>query len=166
MNEFQMHRTRRNGKPVLTAREEAFISAYPEGSSKDAPSAAAEAGYKSPHKIASQLMHQPHIVAEIKRRKAIRRESEEFDIDKLLEWSAYSATFDPTTIFKPGTKELLPMAKWPDQRLCRMVESIRISTDKNGTKHVEIKFMSRTPSFYRMAMLMGVLKKNPVVAKL
>src|SRR5208283_483955 len=150
-----MRRTRRNGKPVLTAGEEAFISAYLEGSSKDAPSAAAKAGYKSPHKIPSQLMHQPHIVAEIKRRKAIRRESEEFDIDKLLVWSAYCATFDPTAIFKPGTKELLPMTKWPDQRLCRVVEGIRITTDENGTKHVEIKFMSRAPNLYRMARLMG-----------
>jgi phage terminase small subunit len=160
-----MHRTRRNDKPVLTVREEAFISAYLEGASKDAPSAAAKAGYKSPHKIASLLMHQPHIAAEIERRAATRRESEEFDIHKLLEWSAYCATFDPTTIFKPGTKELLPMAKWPDPRLCRMIEGIRTSTDKNGTKHVEIKFMSRTPNYYRMARLMGVLKKNPVVAQ-
>ena len=45
------------GKPVLTAREEAFISDNLEGSSKDAPTAAAKAGYKSPHKIASKLMH-------------------------------------------------------------------------------------------------------------
>jgi len=161
-----MHRTRRNDKPVLTVREEAFISAYLEGASKDAPSAAAKAGYKLPHKIASLLMHQPHIAAEIERRAATRREREEFDIHKLLEWSAYCATFDPTSIFKPGTNELLPMAKWPDPRLRRVVEGIRIIETKNGTKHIKINFMSRTPSFYRMAMLMGVLKKNPVVAKL
>ena len=65
-----MHRIRRNGKPVLTPREEAFISAYLDGAGKDAPSAAAKAGYKSPHKIASQLMHQQHIGAEIERRAA------------------------------------------------------------------------------------------------
>ena len=38
------------------------------------------------------------------------------------------------------------MAKWPDQRLCRVVEGIEVITDKNGTKHVKIKFMARPPN--------------------
>jgi hypothetical protein len=37
--------------------------------------------------------------------------------------SAYCATLDPMTVFKPGANELSPMSKSPDQRLCRRVDS-------------------------------------------
>ena len=109
-------------------------------------------------------MHEPRIAAEIERRVAIPRESEEFDIHKLLEWSAYCATFDPMTIFKPGTRELLPMEKWPDQRLRRIVESIKISEDKDGTKRIEIGFISRSRNFRFLTRPMGALKKRPIAA--
>ena len=104
-------------------------------------------------------MHEPHIAAEIKRRIAIRRESDQFDIHKLLEWLAYSATFDPTTIFKRGTKELLPMTKWPDQRLRYMVERVKISGKKDGTKRIKFGFTSRSRSARILTKLTGALKK-------
>ena len=160
---LDMHRARRTGKRVLTPKEESFISAYLGGASS-APSAAAKAGYKSPQKVAFQLLHKPHIAAEIgRRRRAIRREKEEFDIHKLLEWLSFSATFDPTTIFKPGTSELLPPAEWSDQRLLRLVESIKSTEDEDGTKSTEVRFVSRNPNLDLIARLKGVPRKIPVM---
>ena len=158
-----MDRAHRNVKSLLTPKEEAFISAYL-GSASNAVSAAAKAGYKSPRRVAFQLMHRPHIAAEIERRRAVWRESDEFDIHKLQEWLAYSATFDPTTIFKPGTKELLPMSKWPDQRLRYMVESVKISEKKDGTKRIKFGFTSRSRSARLLTKLTGALKKVQAAA--
>jgi phage terminase small subunit len=134
-----MNCAHRNGKTSLTPKENAFISAYLGGASS-AASAAANAGYKSPHKVAFRIIHKRHIAAEIERRSAIRRENEKFDINKTQQLLAYFATFDRTTAFKPGTKELLPMAKWPDQRLCRAVDSIKFRDGKDGTKLIKIGF--------------------------
>jgi phage terminase small subunit len=66
----------RNGKPVLTAMEQAFVSAYV-GGATSAVQAAAEAGYKSPQKLAFILMQKPHVMAEIERRPQALREREE-----------------------------------------------------------------------------------------
>ncbi len=110
-------------------------------------------------------MHKPHIAAEIveRRRRAIRREKEKLDIHKLLEWLPHSATFDLTTIFKPGTSELLPPAEWPDQRLLRLVESIKSTEDEDGTKRTEVRFISQNPNLDRIARLRGVPRKIPVM---
>jgi len=47
-----------------------------------------------------------------------------------------------------------------------MVQSSRISKDKDGTKRIKIGFMSRSRNFRLLSRLMGALKKGPVAVAL
>ena len=47
-----------------------------------------------------------------------------------------------------------------------MVQSSRISKDKDGTKRIKIGFMSRSRNFRLLSRLMGALKKGPVAVPL
>lgn len=154
-----MRRARKNnGEPVLTAKERAFITAYTSGSS-NALQAAIEAGYKSPAKESYQLLRRPHVVAEIERRQALMREGEDFDLKRLKEWTVFAATFDMSSIFKPGTWQMLPMDDWPDQRLRRLVEKVKVTKNKDGTVTVQVYFSPRNPNLDRIGQLMGVKKR-------
>ena len=46
-----------------------------------------------------------------------------------------------------------------------MVQSSRISKDKDGTKRIKIGFMSRSRNFRLLSRLMGALKKGPVAVE-
>ena len=110
------------------------------------------------------------MVAAIERRQAKLRDNEDFDIKKLLSWSAFAGTYDATGIFEPGTYNVLPMSQWPDPRLKRLVDRFKVTektfTTKDGgtttIRTVEVAFMPRAASLDRVAALMGVPKRIKV----
>ncbi len=120
-----MHRTRRNGRLLLTPKERAFISAYLDGANS-ALSAAAKAGYRWPGKVASQLLHKPLIAAEIERRQAARRQREEFNAAKLMDKLVFIVQMDPTSIIEPSTWKVLEPKDWPVQELRSLVKSFEM----------------------------------------
>jgi hypothetical protein len=62
-------------------------------------------------------------------------------------------------IFYPGTYRIMPLHKWSDQNLCRLVEQFETigTTDKRGRRvtRVKVRFSSRTEALNRVAALMG-----------
>jgi phage terminase small subunit len=156
-----MNRARKNGKPILTVREGAFISAYTR-SGGNALQAAIKAGYKSPQKDSFQLMRRPHVVAEIDRRQKLLRGKEEFNLEKLFDWAVYGALHDGASIIDKEKFEILHPSKWSDQRQRRLIDSIKMTTRGEGRSKVstiEVKFAARHQFFDRIALLMGVSKK-------
>ncbi len=155
---------KKDGQPVITAMERKFITAYTTGS-LNALEAARAAGYKSAAKESFNLLRRPHILAEIKRRQYLLRRNEDFNLGRLLNWSAFAATFDIGEIFKPGTFKILPLSKWPNQRLRRLVERVKVTEKDNGDIVTEVSFIPRNPNFDRVAALMGVQKRVPQMAE-
>jgi len=157
-----MKRTyKQSGEPRLTTMEEAFVHAYVRD--PNAVAAARAAGYKSVLKVAAQLMQRPPVRDEIDRRQALLREKEEFNLETLFNWSVYGATYDAASIVDKDTFEILHPSKWPDQRLRKLVESIKTTSkmDSDGTTKTvtEVRFASRHPFYDRVALLMGVRKR-------
>jgi len=66
-------------------------------------------------------------------------------------------------ILDKDTFEILHPSKWPDQRLRKLVESIKTTSkmDSDGTTKTvtEVRFASRHPFYDRVALLMGVRKR-------
>jgi len=157
-----MKRTyKQSGEPRLTTMEAAFVNAYVRD--PNAVKAARAAGYKSVLKVAAQLMQRPPVRDEIDRRQALLREKEEFDLERLFDWSVFGATHDGASILKGDTFEILHPKEWPDQRMRKLVESIKTTTtiDSKGDKKTvtEVKFAGRHAFYDRIASLMGVRKK-------
>jgi len=157
-------RNRKTGKPVLTAKEEAFVSFYMRGS--NALRAAKDAGYRSPQNASFTLLRKLAVVAEIERRQALLREKENFDLGALLDWTVFAATHDAGEILKPGTFEILPPDQWPDPRKRSLIESFETTTtttrDGETRTSVKIKFTPRSSHFDRAGFLMGMRKKLDV----
>jgi phage terminase small subunit len=157
-----MKRThKQSGQPRLTTMEEAFVKAYVRD--PNAVKAARAAGYQSVLKVANQVKRRPLVAAEIDRRQKLLREKEEFDLERLFEWSVFGATYDAALILKGATFEILHPRKWPDQRMRRLIDSFRttVAIGRDGEKKVvtEIKFAARHSHFDRIAMLLGARKK-------
>lgn len=153
---------KKNLKPTFTPKELLFIEYF---TTKEAnvSAAARYAGYSLANKGLSSLLKLPRIANEIRRRQQIAEQNVNFNINKLLEWSAAAATYDISSIFVPGTFEILPVADWPDKRLKQLCEGVKVvtTTSKDGERRttMEVKFLSRNPNFDRIAMLMGVPKR-------
>lgn len=156
---------KKTGKLALTAKEQVFVNAYVR--EPNAAKAARAAGYKSVLKVAAQLIQRPPVRDEIDRRQALLRDREDFNLNKLMDWSVEAATFDIGEIFREDTFEILPPAKWPNQRLRHFVQSFKTTYDeKTGRrKSVEVKFGSRSQHLDRIALLMGVGRNSRVKAE-
>ena len=155
------HKT--NGTLVLTEMEEAVIDAYTQGAAT-AVQAAREAGYKQAVKLSYALLQKPHIKKEIERRQKLLQDRSDFGLQRLMDWTAFAATYNPKSIFRTGTFEILPLDEWPDQQLCRLVEKFKVTefTDKDGnvTRKIEVGFIGRNPNLDRLAAMMGVKKAH------
>jgi len=155
-----MNRARKNGKPILTEKERAFIDLYLRSS--NALKSAREAGYRSAEKASFTLLRKPHMVVEIERRQKLLREKEEFSLEQLFDWSCFGAIHDGASIIDKEKFEILHPSKWPDQRQRRLIDSVKMTTRGEGPSKVstiEVKFAARHQFFDRIALLMGVSKK-------
>lgn len=136
-----------------------FIENYTVGA-MSCIAAARAAGYCHPEVKGSSLLKMPYIAAEVERRRAMLEERSDFKLRDLLEFSVLAATYDPSSIMVPGTNQFRPMSEWPNQRLRRLVESVKTKrfTDSKGnvTEQVEYRFIQRNPNLDRIAHLFGV----------
>jgi len=161
-----------SGPRPLNNRELKFIDLYLRNG--NAYQAAVQAGYskRGAARQSYELLQRPAVKAEIERLQLALREKRLMSISELFEWSCFIATCDLGEIYKPGTFEVLPLDKWPDERLRKVVERVkrtprRVRDPKTGktttTTTVEVAIPSRNAALERIARMLGVKKGIPVM---
>jgi phage terminase small subunit len=147
------------GRPArtITDKQQAFIAEYAKDT--NGARAARAAGYRHPAVAAAKLLsaeRYPHVVAEVRRRLAEKRQVCALEGRELLEELAKIAFFNPKALFEGGKP--VPLHELPDDVAGAVAQwDVRETVEADGTRVREVRFRGHNkPAALRlMAVLLG-----------
>ncbi len=153
------------GRETVTAKQARFIAEYL--IDLNGSEAAVRAGYSrgSAQRIASRLLREPHIKAEVQRLQAEQLEKAGITAEGVLEQLRRIAFFDPTSIYHEQGNVMQPKG-WPSAARAAVSSYDTITRGSNATARetvIKVKFESRLQALELLAKHLGLLTHQPQV---
>jgi phage terminase small subunit len=152
-------------RQTITAKQARFIAEYL--IDLNGSEAAIRAGYSpgSARRIATRLLREPNIAAEVQRRQAEHLERAGITAEGVLEQLQLIASFDPISIYDEHLN-VMPLRDWPAAARAA-VSSYDTGTRGNGADAketvVKVKFESKLQALALLAKHLGLLTNQPKV---